>query len=717
MLATPTVVILDDAHRMPQATMRELLAYLLNNAPPNLQFLIGTRRPLELQLTDLLAAGRMATLDAARPAARASTNRSRSCGRGSAARIASTMPCACTTSPKAGRSACSSRPRRSSAPTDLHEMIGQLNARRGDIQRFFFESLLSRLPPSARPRSGSASRSSRCSMPRLCEAVTGRPRAASYIERLAARIAGRDDRARTATGCACTRWHAISCSGSSTSCPAEERRALLRTRRGLVRRARPAAGRGAPRAGRRQRRARGRVCGALPARHRARRPAGRGPRLDPPPAAACAAARRAPAAHGGLDDRAGRRLPPTCPALIEQASGVTRSSTSDCRFRPPSSLAAAGDLLRPAGLIGEALQDWDEPPAGALPLHLSSLANTRASLALPAGRYRSAPGSCWPRPESRIARAGHAPAARVRRHDGRTEPPVRGQPQQGDRRAAAAAGTGRAGDWGAARRCRRCSPACWRRRIDCAGRTGAGTGGAGRPARRHRAPRACRTRSCSRIASLAEASRCVVARKRARWRSWPRLRELGVARDLPRMMLISLAEQVRIHAMHGRIADGCGAAGTDRGHGGRSSSDRLPRHAALLSPAHRGARRRLCVPRRTDLDGAEAALRIATDAPPSARRGAMTLVARALHALVAHERGRPDARDMLAEVLSLAELAGIRSYVEAAHPGSQKCCATAAGGAAGDARGARALSPREHASAAAGSGRCSRRQARRPAAC
>src|SRR5690606_30911161 len=35
---------------------------LLNNAPPNLQFLIGSRRPLELDLTDLLAGGRMAAI-------------------------------------------------------------------------------------------------------------------------------------------------------------------------------------------------------------------------------------------------------------------------------------------------------------------------------------------------------------------------------------------------------------------------------------------------------------------------------------------------------------------------------------------------------------------------------------------------------------------------------------------------------------------------------
>jgi len=58
-LATTTVIILDDAHRMPQGTLRELLSYLLHNAPPNLQFLVGSRRPLELQVGDLLASGRL----------------------------------------------------------------------------------------------------------------------------------------------------------------------------------------------------------------------------------------------------------------------------------------------------------------------------------------------------------------------------------------------------------------------------------------------------------------------------------------------------------------------------------------------------------------------------------------------------------------------------------------------------------------------------------
>jgi LuxR family maltose regulon positive regulatory protein len=43
-------------------------------------------------------------------------------------------------------------------------------------------------------------------------------------------------------------------------------------------------------------------------------------------------------------------------------------------------------------------------------------------------------------------------------------------------------------------------------------------------------------------------------------------------------------------------------------------------------------------------------------------------VARALLALIAHEQGSPQAHDRLAEVLSLADLGGIRSYVVAAHP-------------------------------------------------
>jgi LuxR family maltose regulon positive regulatory protein len=68
----------------------------------------------------------------------------------------------------------------------------------------------------------------------------------------------------------------------------------------------------------------------------------------------------------------------------------------------------------------------------------------------------------------------------------------------------------------------------------------------------------------------------------------------------------------------------------------------------------------------------------------------MVLVARALLALVIHERQRPEAREMLAEVLSLADLGGIRSFVEAAHP---RLPALEGGVAARPADGARAAAP------------------------
>ena len=144
-LATPVVVILDDAHRMPQATLREVLAYLLNNAPPNLQFLIGSRRPLELDLTDLIAGGRLAAINVGdlRMSLAESLELLRvrfgnRIGLDDAVHLHDLMEgwplglqlAASTIEPAA----------------DPHAMIGQLSARRGDLQRFFFESVMSRLP-------------------------------------------------------------------------------------------------------------------------------------------------------------------------------------------------------------------------------------------------------------------------------------------------------------------------------------------------------------------------------------------------------------------------------------------------------------------------------------------------------------------------------------------------------------------------------------------
>ncbi|GAB3097460.1 LuxR C-terminal-related transcriptional regulator [Lysobacter terrae] len=50
-----TVIVIDDAERLPEATVRQSLQYLLLNAPSNLHVAIGSRVPLSLQTAELVA--------------------------------------------------------------------------------------------------------------------------------------------------------------------------------------------------------------------------------------------------------------------------------------------------------------------------------------------------------------------------------------------------------------------------------------------------------------------------------------------------------------------------------------------------------------------------------------------------------------------------------------------------------------------------------------
>jgi LuxR family maltose regulon positive regulatory protein len=182
-LATPVVIILDDAHRMPQAALRELLAYLLNNAPPNLQFVIGTRRPLELDLSDLRAGGRLAAinvgdlrLDLAEALELLRARFGNRIGLDDAVKLHDLVE----GWPLGLQLAASTI----ETATDLHEVIGHLSARRGDLQRFFFESLLSRLSPEESAFLVRISILETVNLD-LCAAVTGCPEASRYLERLA----------------------------------------------------------------------------------------------------------------------------------------------------------------------------------------------------------------------------------------------------------------------------------------------------------------------------------------------------------------------------------------------------------------------------------------------------------------------------------------------------------------------------------------------------
>ena len=59
---TLTVIMIDDAERLPAATVRDVLQYLLLNAPANLHVAIGSRVRVPLQTAELGAKGDYATL-------------------------------------------------------------------------------------------------------------------------------------------------------------------------------------------------------------------------------------------------------------------------------------------------------------------------------------------------------------------------------------------------------------------------------------------------------------------------------------------------------------------------------------------------------------------------------------------------------------------------------------------------------------------------------
>ena len=165
------------------------------------------------------------------------------------------------------------------------------------------------------------------------------------------------------------------------------------------------------------------------------------------------------------------------------------------------------------------------------------------------------------------------------------------------------------------------------------------------------------------------------------------LYQFGVARDLPRVLLVSLAEQVRIHSVQGRAETAFQLAQVDALRTVDAPAyqpfDWLYRRTRSVAAGY------ACLAR-SDLDGAERALRMAADVSVHARRAPMVLVARALLALVMHEKQLPGAREMLAEVLSLADLGGIRSFVAAAHP---RLAVLDGGAAAQPEGGARAAVP------------------------
>jgi len=658
-LATPVVVVLDDAHRMPQDTLRELLAYLLNNAPPNLQFLVGSRRPLELPLTDLMAAGRTASLDARdlRLGLDESLEvlRSRFGSRivlDDAVRLHDL-----TEGWPLGLQLAASAIERAS---DLHEVIAQLSARRGDIQRYFFESFLSRFEPEE------ADFLTRISIldavnADLCMAVTNCPEATAYLQK----IAHESPIVTEGEGRDWWRIHAMARDfllGQFDKLPADERRVCY------GRAAAWYAAHGYLQEAARHALAAGDDTLAMTHAARCLRDIAREGRLVearewvrrlPPQAASRDVHLQLTMAWvTALGDEAA-----VVPSLIQQIS-QHEDFDDVCRFEAALITAAAGTFLDQPGLMAEARHATKSMLPAPDPLHMMSLTNSLANLAMHEGDTERARQILAPM----INVVPRDPAMRLPLAFGDTITAVsyvwEGNPDKAiamlrprleqaerevGRRSIVAAML--AGPLAAAHYLRD-EPeqvlATLADRLDVIERAGA-------PdsvilAYRSLAGVALRRGEEARAIEILAA-----------------LHELGVVRNVPRMRLAGLAEQVIAHAVRGRVQTAyellaqVDAVGAD--------FEQLPYRSML--PHFRRLRglasAYICLAK-SDSQGAEVALREAASVSAHFRSGPHILTARALLALVAHDRGQPDARNQLAEVLSLAELSGMRRYVEGVHP-------------------------------------------------
>ncbi|MFS8064130.1 MAG: hypothetical protein ACMG5Z_06030, partial [Luteimonas sp.] len=181
-LGMETVLMLDDAERLPESTVRGPLQYLLHNAPPNLHVVVGSRVSLPLQTGELAAKGHFVSLgiDDLRLQPDESTavlrrHFGQRLGLDECARLHEV-----TEGWPLGLQLVAATIERE---PDLAAAIETLSARRGDIERYFLESLVSRLPvPMTDFLIRIAILDPMCAD--LCEAVTGSADAGACLAQL-----------------------------------------------------------------------------------------------------------------------------------------------------------------------------------------------------------------------------------------------------------------------------------------------------------------------------------------------------------------------------------------------------------------------------------------------------------------------------------------------------------------------------------------------------
>ena len=144
-MAVDVELMLDDAHALPEATARSLLMYLLLNAPANLRIILACRRALPLNFAELIASGHLLHLHAddlrftlEETAQVLEAGPASGVDKDSCVRLYELTE----GWPLGVQLAMSSVMKRA----NLKEAIAEFSSRSGDLQHYFMEVLVNRLP-------------------------------------------------------------------------------------------------------------------------------------------------------------------------------------------------------------------------------------------------------------------------------------------------------------------------------------------------------------------------------------------------------------------------------------------------------------------------------------------------------------------------------------------------------------------------------------------
>ena len=177
-----TVIVIDEAERLPAATVRTCVQYLLLNAPANLSVAIGSRTALPLRVAELAAKGNLATLSTDDLRLRFEESLSileRSLGPKLTLDERALLHEATEGWPIGLQLAIAM----AEHDADPGAAVRSLSARRGHLQEYFVESLLSRLPASE------VALLTRIAIlddvnAELCELVSGQPDGAAQLKQI-----------------------------------------------------------------------------------------------------------------------------------------------------------------------------------------------------------------------------------------------------------------------------------------------------------------------------------------------------------------------------------------------------------------------------------------------------------------------------------------------------------------------------------------------------